>query len=153
MTKGVTLLEILLVIGVLALMGGVGLGFYFGYSSNIDLEEEVNRIVSYLNQAKGNAMAIEQGLPWGVRFDNVDSANPFFALFTGADYASSGTTTKAFLSAAVEYQSPSAGGFTEIVFSRRGGTTTAQIVITVRLRDQPEMIKNIDISALGLISR
>lgn len=152
MNSGFTLLELLLVSAILAILGAIGFGLYYNFSLSIDLEEEQNRITGVLRQAKGSAMAVEQGYAWGVHFDNTDASSPFFTLFSGASYAVSGTTTKYFLPRAVEFETPAPAGTLDIIFTKRTGTTTAATT-TVRLRSATSQKKNIAVSAQGLISK
>lgn len=105
-----------------------------------------------LREAKGNAIAIEQGLAWGVRFDNTLATSAFFSLFAGQSYAGSSTTTRYYLPAQVEYQAPAAGSATEVVFTKRSGTTTP-VTITIRLKNKPIETQTISISGQGLLSK
>lgn len=150
---GVTILEILLVMGIITILGGAAFSFYYGSENLIELEEEQNRIVSALREAKGNAVAIEQGYAWGVHFDNTDTSRPFFTVFSGVSYAGSGTTSTRYLSSEVEYEAPAGGASSDVIFTKRTGTTTAAATITVRLRITPDLKKNINVSTQGVITR
>lgn len=138
--------------GILAVLSTAGFGLFYGFRLSVDIEEEQNKIAEVLRQAKANSIAIEGGYQWGVRFDNIDVNSAFFALFSGTTYAGSSTTTKYFLPVTVGYQSPSAGISTEVLFTKRTGTTTAAAII-IRLKENTALTKTINISAQGLISK
>lgn len=150
--SGFSLLELLLVLAILAVIIGITAGSYGRYQRTVELDEEANRMYGTLQRARGNAVALEQGYAWGIRFDNTSAQAPFFALFSGTSYTGSGTTSVYYLPASVEFEDPSAGNASEIIFSKRAGTTTAATT-TIRLITNTGARKNLVISAQGLIKR
>lgn len=150
--RGVTLLELLLVVAILAILGFASLNTFSYFRDSVEIEEGQNDITRTLREARGKAMAGEQGYAWGVRFDNTNAANPSFTLFAGTSFASSNTTTLHTLSPFIEYESPAGGATLDIIFSQRAGTTTAATT-TIRLRNRPTVKKDTHVSAQGAIQK
>lgn len=149
MNQGVTLLELLIVMAILAILGSAGFSFYYGFRVTVELEEEQNSIAKILREAKANAIASEQGYAWGVIFSATTTPNRY-AIFTGTNYATSNTTTHYFLPSTIEFETPSSGSSLSIIFTKRTGTTTAATT-TIRLISETSKKKDVAVSAEGLI--
>ena len=150
--RGITLLEILLVMAILSILASISAGIYYNLERETALEEDENAIVASLRMARANAVSGERGIAWGVKLDNADVAQPAFILFGGQDYASAVTTEYHALSDKAVFSAPVAGQSLEIVFARRTGMTTPQTVSIV-LRNNPAKIKTIQVSEEGIINR
>jgi prepilin-type N-terminal cleavage/methylation domain-containing protein len=150
--RGGTLLELLLVVAILAILGFASVNAFSYFRDSVEIEEGQNDITRTLREARGKAMAGEQGYAWGVRFDNTDTSAPTFTLFAGTSFGSSNTTTVHFLSPFIEYESPAGAATLDMVFSKRGGTTTAATT-TIRLRNRPTVKKDTHVSAQGAIQK
>jgi prepilin-type N-terminal cleavage/methylation domain-containing protein len=59
--KGFTLLEIILTMAILAILAAAGFGLYYGFQTNIKVDEEAQKISDILRQAQANAISGEQG--------------------------------------------------------------------------------------------
>lgn len=131
--RGVSLIELLLVIAILALMGGVVSTFLFGQKLSTELEEEAKKIVGVLRLTQNRAITGEQGSAWGVHFDNA-GADPFYDMFLGTSYAAATTTERFFLSSGVLYNLPTSGTSTDAIFNKRTGSLLSNATTTVTIR-------------------
>ncbi len=141
--------ELLIVLSIVAVLGGGGVGFYQNFSKDVELKTTMRVINADLRTARAKSMARQDDLKWGVHFVN-DGANPhYYELFsTPTDYANasmsvSATTT---LSKGLTFSDPSSGT-KDIIFYKVAGTTTASTVgVTSSAGTQ-----TLTISALGTI--
>lgn len=127
--KAFSLLEVLITIGVIAILSVIGTGYYRGFFKNVELDLAAKTITSDLRQARAKAMAGEDGLKWGIRF--INSASDSYDLFsTATDYASGTVRTTTFLQGTVIFTSPVESGILDIIFEKITGTTSA-ITVTI----------------------
>ena len=118
--KGFTMLEFLIVIGITATLSVVGVGFYINQQKAKLLELTAQEIASYLKYTQQKSVSQEQGLQWGVHFDNPTSGSDFYALYTGTTY-SSPIETK-YLPAGIIFTTPATGNSANISFNKLTGT-------------------------------
>lgn len=121
--KGFTLIEILLVLGLVsglaALTMPIGLTFY----RNQIVDENGRDIAAAIHRARSQAMSQKNDAPFGVALFPGS-----YVLFEGPSYASRNAANDEI------FPLPgglSLSGLTEIVYSKPGGTTTASGIITV----------------------
>ena len=86
--RGFTLLEMLLVVGITAILAGVGIPSFVNHQRAKLLDTTAQEIVSYLRYVQHKSMAQEGGNQWGVHFENPADEDGFYSLYTGAKYIS-----------------------------------------------------------------
>lgn len=91
--KAFTLIELIIVIGLIVVITAVTLPNLFGRKNVKDLTNTATQIATLLHQAQSASVSQKNGLSWGVLFQNKPGA-PFFALFSSSSsaYNASGTT-------------------------------------------------------------
>lgn len=144
--KGFTMIEILVAIGILAIIFAIGLlmnmDLYRGYSRR----SERDTLVSVLERARSRAMANVNQHAWGACFDR---ANHNYIIFNGASYSGipsdtlSGNPSVAITPATTKLECGNGG----IVFDQLTGDTSA-VAITMT---QGAITSNISTNAEGLI--
>jgi prepilin-type N-terminal cleavage/methylation domain-containing protein len=124
-TKGFTLLEMMIVFGIIAVLGLVAGLNLFGTKGGATLTDTTQSIATVLRQAQSDSMAQENSSQWGVHFDNTTSTSPFYALFYSSNgtYASSVISSRYLLPAGICFTTSSvpAGSSTDVVFSSLSG--------------------------------
>ena len=115
-----TLLELLIVIGITATLSVVGVGFYVNQQKAKILENTAQEIANYLHYAQQKSVSQEQGLQWGVHFENPTSGSDFYALYTGTTYSSSIETK--YLPSGIIFTTPATGNSINISFNKLTGT-------------------------------
>lgn len=151
--KAFSLLELLLVIGILVILGAVVSPFLFGGKTSIEVEEEAKKIAGVLRLAQNKAMSREEGLSWGVHFDNITSTEPFYDFFKGDSYVAGTSTERYYLSNNIIFQAPASGTTTDAIFSKRSGSLSVNATATIAVKSvSPEIIKTITISPNGRIN-
>jgi len=149
--KAFTLLELLLVVGITAVLSAVGVGFYVNQQRVKILDNTAQEIANYLRYAQQKSVSQEQGLQWGVHFDNPTSGSDFYALYTGTTY-SSPLETK-YLPTGIIFATPATGNSVNVSFNKLTGTnysgTSQSIVIQ---STSSNATKTISVSSQGLIT-
>jgi prepilin-type N-terminal cleavage/methylation domain-containing protein len=128
--RGLTLLEILLVMAILGILAAAGIGIFYGSVRSQELGITSDMIVSDLRLARSKAMTGEDRRNWGVHFVNDES--DYYELFSSpGDYddASKSVNATIYLSGAVSFTAPAASS--SAVFSKIIGTLGATETITI----------------------
>lgn len=149
--KGLTILELILVIGIFAVIAGVASVQLANFQRGTVLESTSKDVVSALRLAHDKAMLGEdgnsngQGDPWGIRFAN--STSDSYATFFGATYDINNVKETAYLSPPLAFTAPTEGTNTDVIFTKLSGTTTAA---TITIGDNGQT-KTITVDASGRI--
>jgi len=141
--KGITLIETLLVIGVLAILAVTGSSIYRNYSKNVELEANASAIISDLKSVQSKSMNGEEGLKWGIRF--VNGTDDYYEIFsTATDYSGALVKRKAYLTDIITFSSPT----DDIIFDKIRGTVDAQKQVVLTFEGTN---KTITVTTLGTI--
>lgn len=150
--RGLTILELVLVLGIFALISGVATVQLANFQRGTVLESASKDIVSTLRLAHDKAMLGEdgnvngQGDAWGIRFAN--GASDTYASFYGAAYDVNNVKETVYLSPPLAFSTPAEGNNTDVMFTKLSGTTTAS---TITITDTSQS-KTITIDTSGRIS-
>lgn len=124
-TRGISLLEILIVVAIIALLGAAGAGVFRNTVKGIELEETARTLIADLKDVRAKALSGEDDLRWGIHA--VNDTNDYYELFSTptnyADAAKTVSVTTTF-SGGTSFSDPVSGS-KDIIFSKGGGTTTA----------------------------
>lgn len=81
MKKGFTLIELVIVFGIIVAVGAVAFANLSTRKSVTDLTATSQQIASLLRQAQIDAIQQKSNTSWGVHFENSTTTTPFYALF------------------------------------------------------------------------
>lgn len=153
-SSGFTLIELLIVIGITGILASVTLfgSNLFGFKQDRDLTLSADSVVATLRVAQTKAASQEHGKAWGVHFVNPASGSPYYQLFSGSSYTSSGVASQNLLSGAVVFTMPTASTTKDVIFSAATGKPTATAVIALVAGVKPNAA-TIAINSNGAISR
>lgn len=140
LSKGFTLLELLLSVAIIGLLAGLSLPVYRTLLSKNDLDITAAVTASSLQRAQTLSQAVDTDTTWGV---NVQNNN--IVIFKGASFAARDTTFDETFSVPV---SISIGGTTEIVFAKLTGLP--QTTGTVSLSSESDS-RSVTINAKGMV--
>ena len=131
---GFTLLELLIVIGILSVLSVAGVGYYRNTIQNIQVDETAKNIISTLRDARSRAIAGQSSYNWGVNFVNSSTPNTFYyELFsTPTDYNSASMTIDStyYLPGTLTFSSPGSGATTTILFNKiTGAAATSSVTL------------------------
>ena len=139
--KGFTLVELLMVLGILALLIVVSLPLTVNFYKTRQLDVHEQGIVQALRRAQLKAMSIERNSAFGVYLTSTQ-----YVLFKGSSYAARDTSYDEVFDLSGNL---SVSGLSEIVFSKLNGTTTDTGTITLSIDDKTE---SININEMGRIN-
>ncbi len=145
--KGFTLIEILLTLGILAVVSTIGLVSLSNFNKDKALDAEVGKVLSLISKARSYTLSAREGSAYGVHFEEKR-----VVLFKGLTY-SSGTATNQIqaLNAEVKIANTSlSGGGNEVLFSRLSGATTQSGTITLTSVRNSSQTKVITIVGTGI---
>lgn len=120
--RGFSLLELLIVIGIMAVLLVAGGGMYRNFGKSVELSATSQTIAADLRQMQSKAMVGEGGYKWGVHFVK-DAEGDYYTLFS-TDGTNSTTTATTTLSSGITFADP-ASGYKDIIFNKITGNTTA----------------------------
>jgi type II secretory pathway pseudopilin PulG len=128
---GISFLEILIVVGIIAIISAVASAFLADYGKGVEIEVTKNRIISDLKQAQTKSMTGDSGLFWGVYFVNATSG--YYRVYsTPTTYASASTTIQdtVYLPGRVSFSVPSSTPV-DVLFQKIRGTINATSTIVL----------------------
>jgi len=155
MKKGFTLIELVVVMGILLVIGAVVVVSLAGRRTDTDIVAVTVEIATTLRQAQADSIAVEGGQPWGVRFANSATGTPSYALFTGASYASG--TVKGYyrLPNTVAYVTSTlaSGATLDVIFSPVTGASSVSTSVKFYMpAESTAYSSTISISPAGVVS-
>lgn len=124
--KGFTLMELLVVLGITAVLSTVSFSLYINQQRTKLLETTAEEIVGFLKYAQQKSTSQEQGLQWGVHFENPASGNDFYALYTGTTYTSPEETR--YLPKGITFSTPGSSETVDISFYKLIGDSMGGVV-------------------------
>jgi len=129
-SDGFSLFEVLLAMGIIAVLGAVSTGYYRNYVKNVEFDSTVKTVVYDLKHAQSKAMAGEDDKKWGVHFVNGTNDDYYEIFSTSVDYGDASTVVKdtVYLPVAIAFISPAQGATSDIIFDKIAGTTSASSV-------------------------
>jgi len=142
--NGITLIETLLVIGILAVLAVASSGIYRNYSKNVELEANAGAIVSDLKSVQSKAINGEEGLKWGIHFVNSDDDDYYEIFSTDTDYLGGIVKRKAYLTGRITFSSPT----DDIIFDKIRGTVDVQKQVVLTFE---ETNRTITVTPIGTI--
>jgi prepilin-type N-terminal cleavage/methylation domain-containing protein len=151
--RGVSLVELLLTIGIIAIISTVMLVNLLGRRNTTELNLAGQRITALLREAQSRAMSQASSTTWGVRFDNTNAAAPFAALFSGA-YSTSSREDIYLLPAGLQFAASflPAGSSTSAVFVQITGRPLATSSVRIASRNSTSTIVTITVDSSGAVA-
>jgi prepilin-type N-terminal cleavage/methylation domain-containing protein len=149
---GFTLIESLVVIGVLTILVSMAVVAFYLFQKESDLNNSAEKIINIIRTAQNKTLASEGASQYGVYFE--DTASPQqYTLFKGNSFAARNAsfdqTHK--LSESIEIYGINLSGGKEIVFERVTGATEQPGNVSLRLKTDLTKNKTIYIEELGQV--
>lgn len=142
MSRGFTLIEVMLSVVIIGILAGLSAPVYASLQTRGDLDTNAQAIAEQLRRANTYARAIKSDNPWGVRI-----GGGAVTLFEGTSYATRDTTNDeiTYLPGTL-----TATGLSEVVFAKATGltATTGTITLTASTNDT----KAITVNAKGMVA-
>lgn len=148
--RGITFIELLMVVGILIVLGAVAIPTIFDFQKESALNDSAREIISTLELARSKTLASEGAERWGVYFTTSTSPEQY-TLFRGEDFFSRTTSSDEVskVSLTLEFSEINFGGEQEIVFDRITGETSQTGRVSLRLKDKPSKVRTIYVESSG----
>ena len=144
-SRGFTLLEIILVIGIFTLIGAITLVSFISSRNVRELTSATQQALSVIRLAQSKTLGAEQNAQWSVHLEPNQ-----LVLFQGPTYAGSPSTRAYALHSSIEIANTAlAGGGTDIVFKRITGGTSQSGMFDVRVKSTTSSVRGITVDASG----
>jgi prepilin-type N-terminal cleavage/methylation domain-containing protein len=150
---GFSLIEVVVVLVLAVILSLIVLALFISRRSAAELDSTAQQIAALLREAQGRSAAGENGISWGVHFENVTNTQPFYALF-GNIY---GTSTRGGfytlpLTIGFSTSTLAAGSSTDIVFGKISGLPVVSAKIGVFVLSDPRQSSTINVATSGRVS-
>lgn len=149
--KGFTLTELLITIGIIAIVSIVASLNLFGYRGAQELDLMVQEIAITLRNAQDRSISQESSSRYGIHFENSVSSGGFYDLFSGATYAAGTIISKNSLRPAIQFLDPTSGNSKDVIFAPVSGLPNASTTIIISLKRDASISKTIIINTNGQI--
>ncbi len=153
--NGFTLIELLIVVAITVIVGVVAIVDISQRRVDTDLTSTAQEIATTLRQAQSDSMAVEGGTAWGVHFANSTATAPFYALFSGASYATGTVEGYYRLPSTVAYQPATlaSGATLDVLFSAVSGAAAPSATIGLYMPNESAAFSStITVSPAGGVS-
>lgn len=147
--KGFTLIEILIVIGIIILLSFIGFRTLLEYKKTVDLDSFALGVESLFIQARTQTLSSVDSLQYGVHIESSQTVLFRGVVFTSGDPGNKVLNTPTSL----EISNISLkGGGNEVVFKRLNGETNEYGTVVIRLKSDISRTRNIIIEKTGVVS-
>jgi prepilin-type N-terminal cleavage/methylation domain len=127
--NGFTLLELMLVIGILVIIATISRDFYGSFVPSAQLEDNAKTIIYDLRNTRDKAMNGQDSRLWGIHF--VNGVSDYYEIFsTPTDYNDATKTILVtnYLRNGIIFSSPAEGSNLDIIFSSISGQVASSSV-------------------------
>ncbi len=161
--SGFTLIELMIVVGIISIVATISMADYFNTRSARRLESATEILVRELQLTMVRSRSQENNQQWWVLASNpVGSGNDLYYVCHGSSYSGPGATcaltggaelTRTNLGANLDFSDPASGLNKDIVFARATGLPTATVPVTITIRlSAGASAKTITVNPNGSIS-
>lgn len=150
MCRAFTLIELLLIVGIIAILAALAVSALHDFQLTSDLDKSAEELINTLRLAQQKTIASEGPSSWGVYFSTVTSPHQY-VLFKGENYSSREVLADEIhkMSGAVLISGINLGGGLEVVFNRVSGTSRQQGQVSLALKADPSETKTVYIGEFG----
>jgi len=146
-TSGFTLIEILVVLGITIILATGGFLSLWNLKKQQSLRLSAESMVAFVRDAEQRSISQDQGLGWGIHFENSATDRDSYWRFAGAD--PSVISEKIVLPPGVDMDSPT----DDVFFAKVSGLPDAMTVVKIKLSGDDSSTKTIIINAQGTIEQ
>lgn len=127
--NGFTLLELMLVIGILVIIATISRDFYGSFVPGAQLEDNAKTIIYDLRNTRDKAMNGQDSRLWGIHF--VNGVSDYYEIFsTPTDYNDVAKTilVTSYLRNGIMFSSPAEGNNLDIIFNQINGQVASSSI-------------------------
>jgi prepilin-type N-terminal cleavage/methylation domain-containing protein len=145
--RGFTLLEIIIVVAIMSVVGAIGITSFRSFQRYADIDASANQIVAVLREARDRTAATDVASAYGVHFESGR-----YVRFLGPVYDEGAVTNVVYtLPPALELYDINVGGDSDIIFNSLDGSADQAGSTSIRVIDDPEEFRTIEIFSTGVV--
>lgn len=152
MRRGFTIVELLIVMGIIVLVGlGITVNLA-GRKSTVELTLTTQRIAALLRQAQSRSMSQVSSTSWSIHLDN--GSTPFYALYAGGTYSTGSQDSRFALPTTLRFATTSVaqGNTADVFFAQLSGGASGSTSITLYMLNNSNSSSTISIDPSGSVS-
>lgn len=151
MRRGVSMIELILVIGLVMIISSVSLINLVRRKSTAETSAVVANMAALLREAQSRSMSQASSTTWGVHFENGTSS--FYAIFPGT-YSTSSRESVYGLPTGIQFvtSTVAANSYIEIVFAQLSGAASGSSSVAVARATSPLASSTITVNQSGAIA-
>lgn len=148
--EGFSLIELLVVLGIIAVLMTLSVGIYFSLEQRNQLDIEAQKITSFLRLAQNQTQAAENFESHGIYFDSIAGT---YTLFSGSSFDPMDPANEVInLEATLQFSDIQlVGGGADVIFSRISGNTSQNGFIEVSEKNDASQNRIICVEASGSV--
>ena len=151
-SKGISLIELLVVIGILIILSSFAVSAIYNFQKESDFNSTTREIINTLRLAQAKTLGAEEAEQWGVYFTTSTSPHQYI-LFKGESFflrtTSSDEISK--IPKTIEFSEIDFQEGQEVVFNRLTGETSQSGKISLRIKNQPTKLRTIYVASVGFV--
>ena len=129
-SAGFTLAELLLVMGIIGILSTTIILNGLGYRNRQLLDGAAQQMAASIRDAQNRAITQQDGLAWGIYFNNVSTTDSY-TVFSGGSYATSANRFVTSFDSPLTFTVPAPGTTTSIVFAQISGLPSTSTSVTI----------------------
>lgn len=150
---GFTLIELIITVGVIAIVAAVGIVSISGKRDAENLRRTLDEIVAIVDATRQRSVTQEGGSQWGIRFSAATSSSPqSYSVFRGASYASGVLDRLYTLGRGAQFTEPAGSSAYELTFSTGAGTPNSAKVVSLSFPGSRGLVADLAVAAVGRVS-
>lgn len=151
MKRGFTLVEMMVVIGIVSLLLVVGSVNIRSFQSRSQVTQAAEELASILREAQSRSMTVVNGQTHGIHFESGDGT---YTLFEGTPFSqTNATNVKYSLDASIQFSNIAlTGGGKDVIFDKLTGSTSHSGGVTISSKLDGSIQRTITITSQGKIS-
>ncbi len=148
---GFTLVELLIVMGILVVMAMALKFFPIDYFYEKSLADDAAKIAFMLRATRDKSITQDSGGQWGAHFVNPASGVGYYNVFMGTSYAGGSVVSTTTLNETSQFVSPPSASSTDVLFAPVSGLPSGAGSIILSIIAKPATTKTITIMSSGQV--
>ncbi len=150
-TEGFTILELVISIGILAVLGTISVLSLNGYGTSQNLQLSINELSAVVQSTQKRSITQENGHGWGIHFLNATGTSQY-TVFSGPSFAS-GTPERTYsLRRGIQFVDPASGTSKDLIFAPETGLPSGYFSILLASQANLSQQRFIAVGANGVLT-
>jgi type II secretory pathway pseudopilin PulG len=148
---GMTMVELLVVMGILIILATAVRFFPIGFFYTQSINDDAMKIAFTLRGARDRSVVQKDASAWGVHFVNATGGVDYYQVFKGDTYGTGTVVERVELNGTVQFLTPPSASSTDVMFSKIYGLPSGAGSLILSLISRPATTKTVTVLANGQI--